>query len=384
MRILVIDNVNYEDYPTGGILNFYRNMLPAFGSDLLLAGITTDDRTPVGIWTQREINGMVFDYYSMAQVTPSSARPLVPERITNCISIKKHIKRILARNDFDIILTHKPEVVYFIPDKYLGKTCYILPGVGNPLAISRYPWARRFASSYDRYFLMPKAAKTRWLLAAADYNARKGFAERSRGLIKAEHIIQFPTRFDDKYYYIEDTATREGKSIFVTVGRLGWFKGWKLMIDAFKIVNEKVSDSELHFIGDGEDEKKITDYIVSLGLEGKVILDGKMSPEEIGKFLNKSSVFVMGSMMEGWSTTLVEACACGVPCVVTDFSSAREMVADGKNGFVVESRDENVFAERMLSALALNRKKVSEYDKRFSYLAVSNLKEDLLKALKDN
>ena len=46
MKILVIDNVNYEDYPTGGILNFYRNMLPAFGSDLLLAGITTDDRTP--------------------------------------------------------------------------------------------------------------------------------------------------------------------------------------------------------------------------------------------------------------------------------------------------------------------------------------------------
>ena len=156
------------------------------------------------------------------------------------------------------------------------------------------------------------------------------------------------------------------------------------MIDAFKIVNEKVPESELHFIGDGEDEKKIKEYIVSIGLENMVILDGKMSPEEIGKFLNKSSVFVMGSMMEGWSTTLVEACACGVPCVVTDFSSAREMVADGKNGFVVESRDESVFAEKMMSALALDRKEVSEYDKRFSYLAVSNLKEDLLKALKDN
>ena len=356
MKILVIDNVNYEDYPTGGILNFYRNMLPAFGSDLLLAGITTDDRSPTGKWTKREI----------------------------CISIKRHINRILARNDFDILLTHKPEVVYFIPDAYMGKTCYILPGVGNPLAISRYPWARRFAKSYDRYFLMPKAAKTRWLLAAADYNARKGFAERSRGLIKAEHIIQFPTRYDDNYYYIDNTATREKKNIFVTVGRLGWFKGWKLMIDAFKIVNEKVPESELHFIGDGEDEKKIKEYIVSIGLENMVILDGKMSPEEIGKFLNKSSVFVMGSMMEGWSTTLVEACACGVPCVVTDFSSAREMVADGKNGFVVESRDESVFAEKMMSALALDRKEVSEYDKRFSYLAVSNLKEDLLKALKDN
>ena len=67
MKILVIDNVNYEDYPTGGILNFYRNMLPAFGNDLLLAGITTDDRTPVGVWTHREIDGREFEYFSMAR-----------------------------------------------------------------------------------------------------------------------------------------------------------------------------------------------------------------------------------------------------------------------------------------------------------------------------
>ena len=85
----------------------------------------------------------------------------------------------------------------------------------------------------------------------------------------------------------------------------------------------------------------------------------------------------MGSMAEGWSTTLVEACACGVPCVVTAFSSAREMVKDGVNGYVVDTRDENAFAKRMLDALALERDKVSEYDKRFERLAVSHLREDL-------
>ena len=57
MRILVIDNVNYADYPTGGIMNFYRNSLPAFGNDLLLAGITTDGTGEVGKWEKREMNG---------------------------------------------------------------------------------------------------------------------------------------------------------------------------------------------------------------------------------------------------------------------------------------------------------------------------------------
>lgn len=381
MRILVIDNVNYEDYPTGGILNFYRNMLPAFGNDLLLAGITTDAKTLVGRWTRKKIDGKEYDYFSMAKVTASSKRPLIPERIKNCIYTRKYIRKILDRNDFDIILTQKPEVIYFFPDRVLNKTCYILPGVGNPLLISRYPLAHHFAKIYDKFFFMPKAAKARWLLAAADYEARDEFAKRSNGMIEAKNIIQFPTRYDDKYYYMDNTRKRKKGNIFVTVGRLGWFKGWKLMIDAFKIVSKKNKDSEFHFIGDGEDEKKINNYIRTKDLEGKVFCDGKKTPAEIGKILNDADVFVMGSMREGWSTTLVEACACGVPCVVSDFSSSKEMISDGKNGFVVVGRDEKEFAKKMLMALELDRLAVMEYDKRFSCLAVSNLKNDLLNVL---
>lgn len=381
MKILVIDNVNYEDYPTGGILNFYRNMLPAFGGDLLLAGITTDTATPVGIWTQKTIGERTFEYFSMARVTPSAKRPFIPERITNCFYIRKYINTILKRNDFDWIVTHKPEVMYFIPDGYMSKTCYIMPGVENPLSISRYPWARNLAGLYDSFFLMPKAAKARKLLAAADYNDRKAFADRSKGRINVDKVIEFPTRYDDSIYGVDRIYRDDDNKVFVTVGRLGWFKGWKLMIDALKLTHEKISDAHLYFIGDGEDHDKIKNYIHEQGLDGSVVLLGKMSPNEIAVWLNKADVFVMGSMAEGWSTTLVEACACGVPCVVTDFSSAREMVADGKNGFVVSGRDEKVFSQKMVEALGLDRKKVIEYDKRFERLAVSHLREDMERIL---
>ena len=381
MKILVVDNVNYEDYPTGGILNFYRNMLPAFGSDLLLAGITTDNATPVGIWTQKTIEGRNFEYFSMARVTPSAKRPLIPERITNCFYIRKYINTILKRNDFDWIVTHKPEVMYFIPDGYMSKTCYIMPGVENPLSISRYPWARNLAGLYDSFFLMPKAAKARKLLAAADYNDRKAFADRSKGKINVDKVIEFPTRYDDSIYGVNRAMRNDNEKVFVTVGRLGWFKGWKLMIDSLKQTRESISNAKLYFIGDGEDYDKIKTYIHEQGLDESVILLGKKAPREIAEWLNKADVFVMGSMAEGWSTTLVEACACGVPCVVTDFSSAREMVSDGKNGYVVTGRDEKVFSKKMIEALSLDRNEVIEYDKRFERLAVSHLKEDMVRIL---
>ena len=72
-----------------------------------------------------------------------------------------------------------------------------------------------------------------------------------------------------------------------------------------------------------------------------------------------------------------------MPCVVTDFSSAREMVADGKNGFVVSGRDEKVFSQKMVEALGLDREKVIEYDKRYEKLAVSDVREDMERSVMD-
>jgi glycosyltransferase involved in cell wall biosynthesis len=165
--------------------------------------------------------------------------------------------------------------------------------------------------------------------------------------------------------------------IYVTVGRLGWFKGWQLMIDSFSLVYKKIPNSYLYFIGDGEDETKIREYISSMGLSNNIILLGRQLPNVISDFINAANVFIMGSMKEGWSTTLVEACACGVPCVVTNFSSAKEMIQNGKNGYVVEERNNNLFAERMIDCLNLDKETIREFNSKFDTLSVGKLKESL-------
>ena len=94
-----------------------------------------------------------------------------------------------------------------------------------------------------------------------------------------------------------------------------------------------------------------------------------------------ADLFVMGSFKEGWSTSLVEAVACGTRCVVTAFSSAEEMVQNGHNGFVLNERDESLFAESMDKALLLPFENVQEASLKIRRLAVQNLKEDFMKHL---
>lgn len=388
MKILIIDNVNFVDYPTGGILSFYRSMLPAFSSDISLAGITTDQKTPVGVWAKKIINGLEYDYYSIKSVKPSTEKPMIPERIKYLFRLRRHINRILDYPCFDLILTHNVIAVKCLPDWALKKTCLIMPGLGNSMLISRYKWAHGLAKLYDRYFLTDKPSRCKYILAAADKKAVKDFADRSQGRISVEDITIFPTRYDDRFFHQmnrqkcrELLMLKENETIFVTVGRLGWFKGWKFMIDSFKIFLKNRIHSKLLFIGDGEDRKQIEQYISKLGLQNEVVLCGKKSPKEIGVFLNAADLFIMGSYTEGWSTTLVEACACNIPCVVTDFSSAREMITNGINGYVVENRNENLFANRMLEALNLPSEGLARNNKQFENLALRNLKSDFLRVV---
>ena len=389
MKLLVIDTVNYIDYPTGGVLAFYRSMLPPCGNNLILVGTTTDDDTPIRMWVKRKFYGIEFDFFSMKRVVPSASKPLVPGRISDVLLLKSSLHKVLSTAPaYDYIFTQSHEVLHCLPNNLMEKTCFVSAGLTNPLSISRYSWARVLAKIYDKYYLMPKVAKVRWHLAAADQKSKEDFARRSGGLVDVESIISFPTRFNDKYFRImsigECRATLSispETKVFVTVGRLNWFKGWQLMIDAFKLYEQKHSDSLLFFIGDGEDESKIRIYVSEKSLNEKVVLAGKKNQKEIAEYLNAANVFVMGSFAEGWSTTLVEASACGVPCVVTEFSSAKEMITDGENGFVVCNREPKTFAENMEKATQLERESVQKYNQRFEKLAQSKIMEEIERIL---
>lgn len=380
MKLLILNLCNYIDYPLGGQLAFVRNLISAYGRDAKLVGITTDKDTPIGKWTKTTINGIEYDFYAVAYEEKNFKRPLIPSRITSVFQLKPHIKNILRTADFDYIYVQAPESLFCIPDKMLSKTIMRMPGVENPLSISRYKIARNFQKLYDLFF-MRKTMKVKYLFASADEKEISAFLKRGKGKITRKQLIKFPTRYNSDIYFSSDKTKKRkelgigtDKVVYSTVGRLAWFKGWKLMLDAFKLVVEKEPDAHFFFIGDGEDRSDIENYLTELHLTKNVTLLGSRLPSVIADYLNASDVFVMGSFKEGWSTTLVEACACCVPCVVTDFSSAEEMVKDGINGYVLKGRSEKDFADAMIKATELPRGNVIEYNERYKQLAVNKIR----------
>ena len=385
-KILLIDFCNFEDYPIGGHLSFAKHLMLAFKDDLALIGITTDKKDPLGKWFKKDINGVFYDFFALARYSRSKTKHLIPDRLVSYILIKYYKKPIL---DYDVknVFIQRPDILQATKGFKFKNICYRFGGLENPLKLSKYWYAKYAAAFFEKHFFSC-FDNVKAILAAGDENAIKQMVLSSRNNINTDLVLKFPTRIDEQIFKpLDRTISRKYLNIsdpvivILTTGRLSFLKGWMFMIDSYVEFEKRNPNSLFYLIGEGEDYAKIVGYISSKNLQSKIILTGKKSSEEIALFLNASDLYIMGSYKEGWSTTLVEALACGVPICTTNFSSAKEIVTHGLTGYVIEDHDVSIFCKTMEESIKLNRENLPISSQIKGY-AVSNLKADLLRSWK--
>ncbi len=379
MQILILDYVDYSSFPTGGILTFSRNLLKAFGDELWLVGITTDKDTPIGSWIKKEFDGKTFFFFAIDYVKNTQSKPFVPLRIRNLFFLSLYIRKILKGNVFDVALTQSHESLFCLT-RYKLNLFFYFPGLENPLNISRYWFAQPLKGLFQ--FLFKNCLKRcKKILVAADQKSISDYINNMGLQSIKDRFVFFPTRIDSNIFRPRNLyearamlGLRRDKIIVVTSGRLASFKGWKFLIDSFDIFRKNHDNSILYFLGDGEDSELIDDYIKTKGLTDQVALLGRVRQDELAVYLNAADVYVMGSLHEGWCTSLLESVASGTRSVVTQFSSAEDLIQEGINGYVVKSRDEHLFAIRMNDALQLSTNRTLQVPAVYD---IKSLKDEL-------
>ena len=165
---------------------------------------------------------------------------------------------------------------------------------------------------------------------------------RSHGF-RLEHIAHIPNGVDtEKFRPIAqqrpDPAGPERN--IVCVARLEYAKGVDVLVHAWarmmRAPNEwrLALEPRLLLVGDGKFKPQMERIVEELGLRDSVELLGLRT--DIVPLLQRSWGFVLPSRWEGMPNALLEAMACGLPCVATRVSGSEDVISDGINGLLVE------------------------------------------------
>lgn len=237
--------------------------------------------------------------------------------------------------------------------------CNVVRGFGLSSAVSSFlltkPFVFNWAYDYikflkidNKYLLIPVF---KLLELFAFLRANKIFVATKQKLktLKNPKFIYLPNGVDLKAFNLKSA----GKGP-VFVGRFEKQKNLFFLIDA--IAKLPVLYRVITFIGQGSQKSLLIKYAAIQKVSLKILPPVKNI--DLPKLLSKFSILTMTSLAEGSPKVLLEAMAIGLVPVVTDFSTAREIIDDGENGYITkyDTVEYSKLLESLLSySIAVNK-----------------------------
>jgi glycosyltransferase involved in cell wall biosynthesis len=136
---------------------------------------------------------------------------------------------------------------------------------------------------------------------------------------------------DRRYYFPSPERTPNVALVVLYAGSLQPRKRVELVIREAA----RLPGLQFRIAGKGEMERDCHDLAQQLGC-GNVSFLGQLSSEGLGDEMRKADIFLFPSILEGNPQVLLQASACGLPCIAMDLYHS-DYVVNGKTGFLVET-----------------------------------------------
>lgn len=146
----------------------------------------------------------------------------------------------------------------------------------------------------------------------------------------------------------KDYDIPEDIPLYLFVGRMAWYKGIDVTLEALEKLNEHGKNFRMAFIGGGFDREEIEEYAKKLGIYDKCIFTGPIqSRDTIRAWYCRANLFIFPSVYDTNGLVVREAAACSLGSVLIKDSCASEGITDGETGFLCEN-DPNSLFEKLL------------------------------------
>lgn len=129
------------------------------------------------------------------------------------------------------------------------------------------------------------------------------------------------------------------KNVIGSIGRLHPIKNYELLLQVFNKLLDCYPIMHLEIIGEGCLLPKLQSMANNFKIDKNVHFLGKIPYYDINQYINRWQIFVSTSISEGFGIVIIESMSAGVPVIAPDIEPIREIIDDGKNGFLIDSQD---------------------------------------------
>ncbi|VVC00704.1 Trehalose synthase [uncultured archaeon] len=209
--------------------------------------------------------------------------------------------------------------------------------------------------------------------------------ELERNGVKSE-VVVLPNAIDfGRFNAFRKKSYKMNSHSLIYFGRIGFEKNIEVLLHCLKHLLWKDRKVSLTITGSGPAEKYLKGIVRDEKLEKHVHFHAPLKQDELARHVADHDIFVTASTIETQGLTVLEAMACGIPCVGADYLGIKESIHAGKNGFLFRPFDFIECGrkiERLLESEAL-RKKLGQNAiataRKYSVEAVADETEKLYK-----
>jgi sugar transferase (PEP-CTERM/EpsH1 system associated) len=209
----------------------------------------------------------------------------------------------------------------------------------------KYQWIRRVYSPFVKHYLALSKDLAQYLTHTIG--------------ISIKRVAQIYNGVDAVKFYpassrlpISDCPFNEdGLWLIGTAGRMQTVKDQtnlaRAFVEALKIAPELTTMLRLVMVGEGPLRKDSIAILQAAGIQHLAWLPGERT--DVADVMRGLDCFVLPSLGEGISNTILEAMACGLPVIATAVGGNVELVVEGQSGMLVPAATPNALAKAILS-----------------------------------
>jgi glycosyltransferase involved in cell wall biosynthesis len=252
------------------------------------------------------------------------------------------------RKEYDLIHVHMLNYHTFVAvlaGRWLGKPVLVKVANGGrasdigKMRANEIPGARA---------MLPTALKADCWVAISQEIAQ----DLRREGIPSARIVNIPNAVDVEDVPQKRSYAHDGPLTLVYTGRLHPQKGLDTLLQAVHLAAARRPEAllRLWILGTGEAAEHLARLRTSLQLDSIVHFWGQV--DDVSPYLAQADLFVLPSYAEGMSNALLEAMACGLPCVATAVGGNVDLIREGETGLLVEPGDVQALCQAILALAA--------------------------------